>query len=83
MEMWDSVPAKNFTVPFIHLQIGLENDVLNNLIYFIDYDEEKLSTAEEVVQYALDRLLYITNCRCCLRSDYIRCTILSDIYPLI
>ena len=27
MEMWDSVPVKNFIVPGIHLQLGLVNNV--------------------------------------------------------
>ena len=38
MVMWYSVPVKNFIVPVLHLQIGLGNDVLNNLIDFIDSD---------------------------------------------
>ena len=38
MEKWDSVPVKNVIVSVLHLQIGLGNDVLNNLIDFIDSD---------------------------------------------
>ena len=50
MATWNSVPAKNFIVPVIYLQIGLGNYVLNNLIYLIDSDAEKLSTGEEVTR---------------------------------
>ena len=51
--MWYSVPAKIFTVPVIHIQIGLGNDVLNNLLYLIDCYLEKLSTGEEVARNTL------------------------------
>ena len=53
VEIWDSVPVKNLIVPVLHLQIGLGYDVLNNLIDFIDYDVQKLSTCEEVARNAL------------------------------
>ena len=48
MEMWDSVPVKNFIVLVLHIQIDLGNYVLNNLINCIDSDVERLSTVEEV-----------------------------------
>ena len=48
MEILDSVPVKNFIVPFLHIQICLKNYSLSNLIDFIDSDVEKLSTGEEV-----------------------------------
>ena len=48
MEIWKSVPVKNFIVPLIHLQIGLGNYVLNKLLDFIESDLEKLSIDEEV-----------------------------------
>ena len=48
MAMWGSVPVKNSIVPVLHLQIGIRNDVLSNLLVFIDSDVEKLSTGEEV-----------------------------------
>ena len=51
--MWDSVPVKNFIVPVLHLQIGLGNDVLNNLLDFIDYNLEKLSTSDKVAHNTL------------------------------
>ena len=51
--MWYSVTVKNFIVPVINLQIGLGNDFLNNLLYFIDSDVEKLSTGEEVAHNTL------------------------------
>ena len=34
-------------VPVLHLQIGLGNDVLRNLLGFVDSDVGKLSTGEE------------------------------------
>ena len=46
MEIWKSVPVKNFIVPLIHLQIGLGNYVLNNLLDFIDSGVENLSKGE-------------------------------------
>ena len=46
ISMWDGVPVKNFIPPVLHLQIGLGNDILRNLLYFIDSDMEKLSTGE-------------------------------------
>ena len=51
--MWDSVSVKNFIVPVLHLQIGIENDVLNNLTNLIDSDVEKLSKGEEVACNAM------------------------------
>ena len=56
MEIWDSVPMKNFIVPVLNLQIGLGNYVLNNLLGFIDSDVEKLSTGEEVARNTLVEL---------------------------
>ena len=50
MEMWDSVSVKNFVVPVLHLQIGLGNDVKNNLLDFIDSDVDKLFTDEEMAR---------------------------------
>ena len=34
MEMWSIVPANNFIVPVIHIQIDLGGDVLINIIDF-------------------------------------------------
>ena len=48
MAMWDSFPAKNFILPYIHIQIGIRNYVLINLIDLSDSYAEKLSTGEEV-----------------------------------
>ena len=45
--MWDSVPVKNFIVPVLHLQIGIGNDVLSNLLDLVKSDVDKLSTGEE------------------------------------
>ena len=53
MEMWDSVSVINFIVPVLHLQIGIGNDVLNNLLDFIDSDVEKLYTGEELAHNKL------------------------------
>ena len=53
MAMWGSVPVKNSIVPVLHLQIGIRNDVLSNLLVFIDSDVEKLSTGEEVARNTL------------------------------
>ena len=44
--MWGSVPVKNFIISAIHLQIGLGNGVLIKLLFFGDYDVEKLYTGE-------------------------------------
>ena len=44
MEIWDSVPVKNFIVSVIHLQIGLRNIFLRNLLDLIDSDVDKIST---------------------------------------
>ena len=41
MAVWVSVPVKIFIVPVLHIQIGLGNDVLNDLPDFIYYDVEK------------------------------------------
>ena len=46
MAMWDSVPVNNFIVPVMNIQIGLGDDVLSNLIDFIEYDVGKLSTGD-------------------------------------
>ena len=43
MEMWDSVPVKDFIVPVLHLQIFLGNNFLNNLLDIIESDVDKLS----------------------------------------
>ena len=53
MVMWGSVPVNNFIVPFIHIQIGLGNYVLSNLLDFVECDVEKLSTGEEVSRNTL------------------------------
>ena len=53
MAMWDSVPVKNFVFPILCLQIGLVNDVLNNLLGFFNSDVDKLSTGEEVARNTL------------------------------
>ena len=53
MAMWNSVTVKNFGVPVIHIQIGLENDFLNNLLSFVDSDVDKLYTSEEVTRTTL------------------------------
>ena len=53
MEMWDSVSVINFIVPVLHLQIGIGNDVLNNLLDLIDSDVEKLYTGEELAHNKL------------------------------
>ena len=53
MEMLDSVTVKNFTFPVFHLQIGLGNDVLSNLLDSIDSGVEKLSIREEVAHNTL------------------------------
>ena len=44
--MWDSVPVKNFIVPVLHLQIGIGNDVLSNLLDLVKSDVDKLSTGD-------------------------------------
>ena len=46
MEIWDSVPVKNFIVSVIHLQIDIGNDVLNSLLDFIDSGVENLSRVQ-------------------------------------
>ena len=51
--MLDSVLVNNFIVPFINLQIVLGNDVLRNLIDFIDYDVENSSIGDEVAHNTL------------------------------
>ena len=48
MEMWYSVPVENFVVTNIHIQIGLRNDVLINLLGVFYYGVEKLYIGEEV-----------------------------------
>ena len=58
--MWDSVPVKSFIVPVFHLQIGLINDFLKNLLDFIDSDVEKLSTGEEGARNTLVTLNQFT-----------------------
>ena len=45
--MLDSFLVKNFIFPVLHIQIGHGNDILRNLLDFIEYDVEKLSTGEE------------------------------------
>ena len=44
---------KNFIVPVLHIQIGLVNDFLNDLLYFIESDADKLSKGEEVARNTL------------------------------
>ena len=51
--MWGSVPVKNFIISAIHLQIGLGNGVLIKLLFFGDYDVEKLYTGEEFTSNTL------------------------------
>ena len=46
MEMWYSVPVKKIIVPVVHLQICIGNDILSNLLDFIDFDVDKLFTCE-------------------------------------
>ena len=53
MEIFDSVPVKNFILPVLHIQIGLGNYFLRNLIYYIESKVEKLSTGEEVARNIL------------------------------
>ena len=53
MAMWEIVQVKNFIVLVLHIQIGLSNDVLSNLLDFIDSGAEKLSTGEEVARNTL------------------------------
>ena len=53
MAIWDSVPVKNFIVPVLHIQIGLGNYFLKNLLDYIDSDVQKLSTGEEVARNTL------------------------------
>ena len=53
MAMWDSILVKNFIVPVLRLQIYLGNDVLNNLIDFIDYDVDTLYIGEEMAHITL------------------------------
>ena len=48
MIMQDSVPVNKFILSFIRNQIGLVNNVLRNMINFIDYDVNSLSIDEEV-----------------------------------
>ena len=51
--MWDSETVKNFIVPVLHIQIGLGNYVLSQLLGFIDSDVEKLYIGEEVARNTL------------------------------
>ena len=51
---------KNFLVPVIYLQIGIGNDVLTNLIDFINYDVEKLSRVEELSFHTVIGKVYKT-----------------------
>ena len=60
MAMLDSVTVKNFTFPVFHLQIGLGNDVLSNLLDSIDSGVEKLSIREEVAHNTLVTLNQFT-----------------------
>ena len=53
MAMWDSIPMKKIIVTVLHLQIGIVNDYLSNLIDFIDYDVEKVYIGEEVARNTL------------------------------
>ena len=46
--MWGSVPVKTFIVRFLHIQRGIDNYALSNIIDLIDSDVENLSTDEEV-----------------------------------
>ena len=60
MTMWESVPVKNFIVTVLHLQIGIGNDVLNELLDFIDSDVDEVSTGDEVARNTLVTLNQIT-----------------------
>ena len=53
MAMLDSVLVNNFIVTVINIQIVLGDDVLSNLIDFIDYDVENLSIGDEVAHNTL------------------------------
>ena len=53
MSMWYSVPVKKIIVPVIHFQICTGNDILINLLDFIDFHVYKLSTGEEVTRSTL------------------------------
>ena len=46
-------PVKNFIFSVLHLQIGLGNYFLRNLLYSVDSDVENLSTGEEVARNTL------------------------------
>ena len=46
-------PVKNFIFSVLHLQIGLGNYFLRNLLYLVDSDVENLSTGEEVAHNIL------------------------------
>ena len=59
MEIFDSVPVKNFIFPVLHIQIGLGNYFLRNLIYYIESKVEKLSTGEEVARNTLVTLNHV------------------------
>ena len=48
MVMWVVVPVKNFVVLVLHLQLGLQNYALINIIDLIDSYMKNLSTGEEV-----------------------------------
>ena len=67
MAIWDIVPMENFVVPVLHLQIFLGNDILNNLLGFIESDVEKLSTGEEVARMVISRPHF------CRLQDIMRC----------
>ena len=53
---------KNFIVPVLHIQIGLVNDFLNDLLYFIESDADKLSKGEEVARNTLVTLNRVIKC---------------------
>ena len=53
MVMWENVPVKSFIFPVLHLQIGLWNYILSNLINLIDSGVEMLSTGEGLARNTL------------------------------
>ena len=52
--------SEKFIVSVPCLQIGIRNDVLNNLLDLVDSDVEKLSTGEEVSHNTLVTLNQVT-----------------------
>ena len=59
MAMWYSVPVKKIIVPVIHFQICTGNDILINLLDFIDFHVYKLSTGDEVTRSTLATVIQV------------------------